>query len=116
MSVTIRLSKVGRKNAPAFKIVAVPTRKKRYTKFLDVLGYYNPSNTPAIYELNEDKYKEWVGKGALVSEAVQKLREGTYKFKPYNPNAKEEEKTAETTATDASVKTENEEKTAEATE
>lgn len=91
MSVTVRLARTGRKNAPAFKIIATKTRTKRYGQFLDILGYYNPSHNPVQFELDEEKLKDWVAKGALVSEAVQKLKEGTYVYKPYNPNAKEEE-------------------------
>lgn len=90
MAVKIRLAKVGRRNAPAFKIVATNRSTKRYGHFLDILGHYNPSHNPPSFNLDEEKLNEWVQKGAQVSDAVKQLQEGTYKFKPYNPNAKEE--------------------------
>ncbi len=85
MSVSIRLAKVGKRNAPAFKIVAATTRSKRNGIYLDILGFYNPSKKPVEHELNEEKYTEWVKKGAIVTQAVQDLRAGTYTFKPYIP-------------------------------
>jgi small subunit ribosomal protein S16 len=91
MSVTIRLSKVGKRNAPSYKIVVSNTRDKRYGRFLDILGYYNPSTNPTGYKLDESKYNDWISKGALVTDAVVQLKEGTYVFKPYRPNAKPEE-------------------------
>lgn len=98
MSITIRLSRVGKRNAPAYKIVVMNARDKRYGKFLEVLGHYNPSQKPESYALNEDKFKEWVGKGAGVTKAVEQLREGKYVHKPYAPNKTKEEKQAEATA------------------
>ncbi|MBD3366418.1 30S ribosomal protein S16 [candidate division WWE3 bacterium] len=90
MSVTIRLARIGKKNAPAYKIVAAQTRTKRTGKFLDVLGYFNPSEGNDVYEIDMDKYQDWKNKGALSTEAVEKLIEGTYEYKVYNPNAEEE--------------------------
>lgn len=93
MSVTIRLAKVGRKNAPSYKIVVANTRDKNVGRFLDILGHYNPSHNPPLYSMDKDKLNEWKAKGAIVSNAVEKLNEGTYVFKPYNPHAKAEETT-----------------------
>ncbi len=91
MSVTIRLAKVGRRNAPAYKIVVANTRDKRNGRFLDVLGHYNPSHNPETFSLDQNKYQEWVAKGALITPTVTKLRENKYKFKPYDPKALKEE-------------------------
>ncbi len=85
MSVTIRLARTGKRNAPTFKVVVANTRDKRNGKYLEVLGYYNPSKTPAEFKLDEQKFQEWQANGALVSDAVVALRDGTYKFVPYNP-------------------------------
>lgn len=83
MSLSIRLARVGRKNAPAFKIVVSNTRDKRNGKFLDVIGYYNPSTTPVQQNLDVEAYDSWVSKGALVTDAVKQIKEGTYVFVPY---------------------------------
>ncbi len=90
MSVTIRLARIGKKNAPAYKIVAADTRTKRTGKYLDVLGYFNPSEDPDSYEIDKEKYQEWKNKGALSTEAVEKLIKGTYEYKVYNPNQEKE--------------------------
>ncbi len=88
MSVTIRLARVGKRNAPAYKIVVANTRDKRTGKYLDVLGHYNPSE--GTYKLDEEKYKAWKEKGALSTEAVEALRAGTYEYKVYRPHAETE--------------------------
>lgn len=72
MSVKIRLSKVGKKHQVAFRIVATDTRTKRDGKFLEILGYYNPYNKPAI-RFNQEKINSWIAKGATMSPAVAKL-------------------------------------------
>lgn len=92
MSVTIRLSRIGKRNAPAYKIVAANTKDKRNGRPLDVLGHYNPSHTPELFEIDKDKYEKWVGNGALVTEAVKKLVAGEYVFEPYTRQNEEDKK------------------------
>jgi small subunit ribosomal protein S16 len=90
MSVTIRLAKVGKKNAPSYKVVVSNTRDKRTGKFLDVLGFYNPSHQPALLEIDKDKVNEWKSRGALSTVAVDKLLEGKYTYTKYNPKGSKE--------------------------
>ncbi|MBU1970578.1 30S ribosomal protein S16 [Patescibacteria group bacterium] len=87
MSIKIRLTKTGKKNAPAFRVVVSQTRTKRNGKFLDILGDFNPtmSDQPNI---DRAKVDEWVKKGARITEPVQKMLSGTYKYEKYNPKAK----------------------------
>ncbi|MFH1648775.1 MAG: 30S ribosomal protein S16 [Patescibacteria group bacterium] len=85
MSVTIRLARVGRKNLPAYKIVVAQTRDKRNGRALDVIGHYNPSMNPESFNIDKEKYEEWKKKGALVTDAVEKLIKGEYKYVPYEP-------------------------------
>ena len=77
MSVTIRLARIGKRNAPAYKVVVANTRDKRNGRFLEVLGHYNPSNNPVLLEIDTKKVDEWKGKGAMISDAVTKLIDGT---------------------------------------
>jgi small subunit ribosomal protein S16 len=100
MSVTIRLSRIGRKNSPAFRVVATNTRSKRDGQVLDILGFYNPSQKPALFSIEEKKVKMWQERGAIISKAVDELIKGSYQFKPYTKHFKtgqavEEEKKAE---------------------
>jgi len=85
MSVSIRLAKFGKKNAPSYRVVVVNTRSKRSGAFIDTLGHYNPSDPTKEFIINKELYEKWVGKGAIVSDAVKKLIEGTYEFKKYVP-------------------------------
>ncbi len=121
MSVKIRLSKIGKTNAPAFRIVVAQTRDKRNGKPLDVLGHYNPSHTPALFDIDKEKYQEWIEKGAQVTDAVVELVEGTYEFQPYTrQNEPQEggeegstEKTEETEKEDTAETAQPEEASAE---
>ena len=72
MAVRIRASRVGKKNRPYWRIVAVDSRKKRDGACLENLGTYDPINHK-ILQLNVEKIKEWVSKGAICSAAVVKL-------------------------------------------
>ena len=89
MSISIRLAKVGKKHAPAYKIVVANTRDKRNGRFLDIIGHYNPSMNPTEYNMDEGKYNEWKAKGALTTKAVEELKNGSYKFKPYKIKSKD---------------------------
>ncbi|HXK52920.1 30S ribosomal protein S16 [Candidatus Nomurabacteria bacterium] len=100
MSVTIRLAKIGRKKAHAFKIVVSTTKDKRNGKYLDILGHYNPSVKPVQYEIDKDKVEQWKSKGALVTDAVTALLNGEYEFKKYT--RQNEQKSSESSATEGS--------------
>lgn len=73
MSVSVRLSRVGKKNQPVYRIVVSQTRYKRNGKYLDLLGLYNPSINPPFLKLNRQKLEEWVKKGAIISEGLRKI-------------------------------------------
>lgn len=72
MAVKIRLSRIGRKNAPIYRIVAVDERKKRDGASLEVLGTYNPF-TKEFVQFHEDRILAWVAQGAIPTDAVKKL-------------------------------------------
>lgn len=87
MSVSIRLAKIGKKYAPTYKVVAVPTRSKRTGEYLEVLGTFNPNVKPYSVNIEREKVAEWKKKGAMISQAVADILEDKYTFKPYNPKA-----------------------------
>lgn len=89
MSVTIRLTRTGRKNLPSYRVVATQTRTKRDGKYLDLIGYYNPSQTPAAFDYDKKKYQDWISKGAIVSDAVKRMVEGKYEYTKYKPGKEE---------------------------
>ena len=88
--VRIRLSRTGRKNAPAYRIVVADKKAKRDGKFLESIGHYNPTEDPKKIVINQERYDHWVSVGAQPSDAIVKLLAGAYTYKPYTPNAKEE--------------------------
>jgi small subunit ribosomal protein S16 len=72
MAVMIRLSRIGKKNRPYWRVIAVDSRKKRDGAYLDNLGTYDPVKHRAL-QLNKEKIQEWVKQGAICSNAVIKL-------------------------------------------
>lgn len=95
MAVAIRLTRIGKKNAPAFKIVAATKRSKLNGKYLEVLGHYNPSHDPEILKIDKEKYDNWVSKGAKPSKTVEELVEGSYEFQHYTRQNEVEEEEEE---------------------
>ena len=73
MAVKLRLTRVGSKKNPIYRVVAADSRSPRDGKFLEIIGRYNPQTEPSTIEIDEAKAKEWLGKGALPSEAVARL-------------------------------------------
>jgi small subunit ribosomal protein S16 len=97
MSVTIRLALIGKRNQPSYRIVAANTRSKRNGEFLETIGSYNPMTKPEHLSFDKDKLKLWQDRGALMTESVKKLLEGTYTFALY-PSAKKVKREAKKAA------------------
>lgn len=72
MAVKIRLSRIGKKNAPFYRIVAIDSRKKRDGMYIEDLGTYNPL-TGEIIQFHQERVEEWLKKGAIPSETVTRL-------------------------------------------
>jgi len=73
MAVRIRLTRLGRKKKPFYRIVVANSEAKRDGKFLDIVGTYDPLKDPAVITINNDKLQEWLGKGALPTDTVKSL-------------------------------------------
>jgi len=72
MSVKIRLSRIGKKKAPFYRIIAVDSRKKRDGAFLEDLGTYDVLNSKLVrFDLERVNY--WISQGALPSDSVKKI-------------------------------------------
>jgi small subunit ribosomal protein S16 len=71
--VVIRLTRMGTKHKPFYRIIATDRRRPRESRYIDLLGYYNP--VPETMEINIDleKYNEWIKKGAQPSTTVKSL-------------------------------------------
>jgi small subunit ribosomal protein S16 len=73
MAVKLRLTRVGSKKNPIYRVVAADSRAPRDGKFIEIIGRYNPQTDPSTVELDTDKVKEWLAKGAQPTEPVRKL-------------------------------------------
>lgn len=73
MATVIRLTKMGRKKKPFYRIVVTDSRKKRDGGWIESLGYYNPLAQPAIVKFDAQRLEYWKGVGAKMSDRVSKL-------------------------------------------
>jgi small subunit ribosomal protein S16 len=73
MAVKLRLTRVGSKKNPIYRVVAADSRFPRDGRFLDIVGRYNPQPDPSVIELDEAKVKDWLAKGAQPTDAVARL-------------------------------------------
>ena len=73
MAVRIRLQRKGKTKQPVYRLVIQDSRVSRDGSVIDILGIYNPVKDPAILEINSDKVKDWLGKGALPTKPVEKI-------------------------------------------
>jgi small subunit ribosomal protein S16 len=69
--VAIRFARFGRRNRPAYRIIAIDSRKRREGRPLEWLGYYDPISKDV--SLDAPKIKKWLNVGAQPSESVTKL-------------------------------------------
>ena len=73
MAVRMRLTRVGGKKNPIYRVVVADSRSPRDGKFLEIIGRYNPQHDPSLIEFDEEKVKEWIAKGATPSNTVMRL-------------------------------------------
>jgi small subunit ribosomal protein S16 len=73
MAVRMRLTRVGSKKNPIYRVVVADSRSPRDGKFIEIIGRYNPQTDPSTIELDDAKVQEWIDKGAQPSDAVAKL-------------------------------------------
>ncbi len=69
----IRLQRTGRKNLPAYRIVVAEKARAVKKQFIDIVGHYLPAQDPKVIEIDLEKVKEWISKGAQPSDTVAAL-------------------------------------------
>ena len=70
---TIRLTRVGTKNRPCYRVVAIESGVARDGRFLELLGHYNPRADPEILDVDYERVSYWTSKGARLSDTVRTL-------------------------------------------
>jgi small subunit ribosomal protein S16 len=73
LMLVIRLSRVGKKKQPSYRLVVQDKRKDPWGKSFEIVGTYNPRTNPKTIILKEDRIKEWLSKGAQPSATVNNL-------------------------------------------
>ena len=73
MAVRLRLTRIGSKKNPIYRVVVADSRSPRDGRFIEIVGRYNPQTDPSTIELDEAKVKDWLSKGAQPSDPVAKL-------------------------------------------
>ena len=71
--VKIRLRRIGAKKAPVYRVVVADSRYPRDGRFIEEIGYYNPTSTPVELKIDAEKAKAWMVKGAQPTETVKAL-------------------------------------------
>jgi len=79
--VKLRLTRVGKRKQPSYRLVAANSRAPRDGRFIEILGHYNPMVEPATLVLKEERIMDWLNKGAQPTEAMKRLlvRDGLWK-------------------------------------
>lgn len=70
---SIRLSRVGKRKQPLFRLIVTEKSKDPWGTFLENLGTYNPRSKPAAIDFKNDRIKDWISKGAQCSDTVWNL-------------------------------------------
>ncbi len=73
MAVRIRLTRIGARNNPIWRVVATDQRSPRDGRFIEVLGHYNPQTDPSTIDLDEERVRDWLSRGAQPSGTVKNL-------------------------------------------
>ena len=73
MAARIRLARVGSKKNPIYRVVVADSRSPRDGRFIEIVGRYNPQTDPSTIDLDGDKIKDWISKGAQPSDSVKRL-------------------------------------------
>lgn len=73
MAVKLRLRRMGAKKAPFYRIVVADSRYPRDGRFIEEVGYYDPTKDPVVVKIDADKAKKWLSTGAQPTDTVKAL-------------------------------------------
>ncbi|MDD5210989.1 MAG: 30S ribosomal protein S16 [Sulfuricurvum sp.] len=73
MATVIRLTRMGRKKQPFYRIAVTDSRKRRDGGWIELIGYYNPMTEPSTVKVDEDRLAYWMSVGAQLSDRVKKI-------------------------------------------
>jgi len=73
LAVRIRLKRMGAKKKPFYRIVVADSRFPRDGRFIEEIGYYNPTTKPTTFQVDQEKALQWLSRGARPSDTVKEL-------------------------------------------
>jgi len=73
MAVKIRLRRMGAKKAPFYRIVVADSRYPRDGRFIEEVGYYDPTKEPSVVSIDGEKAQKWLKNGAQPTDTVKRL-------------------------------------------
>ena len=73
MSVRVRLTRVGGKKNPIWRVVVADQRSPRDGRFIETIGHYNPQTEPSTIEIDDQRLRHWLARGAQPTGTVRKL-------------------------------------------
>lgn len=73
MAVKIRLRRMGAKKAPFYRIVVADSRYPRNGRFIEEVGYYDPTKEPSVIKIDAEKTKKWIANGAQPTDTVKNI-------------------------------------------
>lgn len=71
--VKIRLRRMGAKKAPFYRVVVADSRFARDGRFIEEIGYYDPTKEPSVVKINAEKAKQWLDNGAQPTDTVREI-------------------------------------------
>ena len=84
MATIIRLTRMGRKKRPYYRVVVADSRMPRDGRFIEILGVYDPLAETPVIKIDENKALNWLSKGAQVSDTVKQLFKKSGVMKRFN--------------------------------
>ena len=73
MAVKIRLRRLGAKKAPFYRVVVADSRFSRNGRFIEEIGYFDPTKDPAVVSIDGEKAKQWIANGAQPTDTGKAL-------------------------------------------
>jgi small subunit ribosomal protein S16 len=73
MSVRVRLTRVGSKKNPIWRVVVADQRSPRDGRFIETIGHYNPQTEPSTIRIDEERFQHWIARGAQPTGTVRQL-------------------------------------------
>ena len=73
MSVRLRLTRIGGKKDPVWRVVVADQRSPRDGRVIEIVGHYNAQTNPSTIKVDEERIREWLSRGAQPTDSVRKI-------------------------------------------